>query len=188
MIRKNQTMMRNNMRTKYLPLLLSAALLCGCGVGSNAEETAVSESETVTTTVDDRYLLVRNWTGSELLDSIFFCGEYRPLPLKPVENEGFTFSDGYLTFPDGTYMAVETNGIGEVISLRAEVWSAPADLSVYGIGFDSAPEDIYEHVGIPDIVSGDMNGSISYTFFDGGISSLEFVYTDRRLESIYIKR
>ena len=174
------------MRIRMFILLLSAALLCGCSSGKNAEETTVSESETVTTTMNE-YALVRFWTADELLDSIFYCGEYHPLPLKPVENEDFTFSDGVLTFPNGTFMAVETNEDGEIISLRAEVWSAPADFSINGIGFDSVPEDIYDKLGIADAVYGDINESISFTFFDGGISTLAFVYTNRHLESVYIK-
>ena len=175
-------MMRNK---KILPLLL-AALLCGCSGGKEAEVTTVSESGTVTTTVNE-YALVRFWTADELLDSIFCCGEFRPLPFDPEETEGFTFSDGILIFPDGSYAAAEMNEDGEIVSLRMEAMSAPLDFSVYGIGFDSVPEDIYEYVGIPDAVSGSVNESIVYTFYGGGISALSFLYTDRMLEGVYIK-
>ena len=172
---------------KLLPLLLVTALLCSCTGGGDEAETAVSEeTETVTTTVNE-YILVRFWTADELLDSIFYCGGYHPLPLSPEENDGFTLSEDVLTFPDGSYAYAGTDENGEVVSLRFYAASAPFDFSVYGVDFRSVPEDITDKLGIADYIYGDIDERITYVFTGGGISELSFVYEDKRLESVFIR-
>lgn len=170
--------------------VICAALLCGCG-GEDIREDTSAEPETEiaeTSTDENEYLLVRGTSGSEFLESIFYCGENHPLPLVPEENNGFVFSDGLLIFPDGSCAAAETDGNGNIISLIFERGFAPEDFSVCGIGFDSRPEDIPASVGIADGIYGDKNGTVKYCFFGGGITELTFVYTDRELDSVYIVR
>ncbi|MDE6599292.1 MAG: hypothetical protein K2K34_04350, partial [Oscillospiraceae bacterium] len=64
------------MKIKTAAALTAAALtilLSGC---TSAKPEAVSEtSETTVSTTENPYLLVRSWDGSELLDSVFFCGK-----------------------------------------------------------------------------------------------------------------
>lgn len=171
----------NKMLKFFFTAVLSAALLCGC-----SEKPVPAETTTAVTTdaEDYKYLLVRPWSGKELLNSIYFCGEKRPLPLSPEEN-GFTLSEGVLTLPEGT-AAAEVGEDGSVTALMFERSTAPADLNVYGIGFSSVPDDIPSSVGIADSVSGSANETITYSFFGGGITELTFVYTNRRLMSVYI--
>lgn len=173
---------------KFLPniaaLLLPILLLSGCGGDNTVTETTATESETVTT--KNEYSLVRGWTGSELLDSIFFCGENRPLPISAEDTEGFTLSGNTLIFPDGSYAQAGTDEEGNIISLRFERLSAPSDFSVYGIDFKSRPDDVPSKVGIANSVYGDKDETIIYSFYEGGIAELTFVYTDRQLESVYI--
>ncbi|MCH5194719.1 MAG: hypothetical protein J1F11_12220 [Oscillospiraceae bacterium] len=174
---------------KLLPALLLTVLLCSCTAGDGGTETvsaAVSEAETVTTTIN-KYMLVRFWTADELLDSIFYCGGYHSLPLSLEENDSFTLSDGVLTFPDGTYAYAGTDENGEVTALLFAAVSAPPDFSVYGVGFDSVPKDIPDKLGLADSIYGDMDKQITYVFSGGGISELSFTYTDRLLESVYIR-
>lgn len=173
---------------KFLPnttaLLLPILLLSGCGGDNTVTETTVAESETVTT--KNEYSLVRGWTGDELLKSIFFCGENRPMPISAEETEGFTLSGNTLIFPNGSSAQAGTNEDGNIISLRFERLSAPSDFSVYGIDFQSRPEDISDKIGIADSVYGDKDETITYSFYGGGITELTFVYTNRQLESVYI--
>lgn len=174
-----------NILTKLAALSLPLCMLSGC-CRSNSEavtETSVTESETVT--VQNEYLLVRGWTGSELLDSIFYCGEKRPLPVAAEEN-GFTLSGNTVVFSDGSSAEATADENGNIISLRFERTSAPSDFSVYGIDFRSRPDDIPSKVGIADSVSGDKDETITYSFYGGGLTELTFVYTDKRLESVYI--
>lgn len=174
---------------RILPMLLTAAVFCGCGESGDTEDTTVSESETIETTTENeyKYALVRGWTGKELLDSIFYCGEYHSLPLVPEENDGFTLSENVLIFPDGTYAFAETNEDGEVTFLRFERMSSPMDFSVYGVGFDSFPDDIPQNIGIADNIYGDKEETIVYSFYDGGISELTFSYTNKQLEYVQIR-
>ena len=174
-------------RKNVLSVILSAVLLCSCGGGDEImSETAVSESETVTTTFNE-YILVRYWTADELLDSIFFGGKQRPLPFIPEENGDYVFSDETMIFPDGTFVTAEENELGEINALRFDAVSAPADFSVYGIDFYSRPRDIPDKVGIADSIYGNTDETIVYSFYGGGITELTFTYTEMRLESVYIK-
>lgn len=169
---------------RILCLLAVTVLLCSCGAGENIQEETASATESTTENME--YLLVRAWTGKELLNSIFYCGEFHPLPLIPEENEGFSLSGEILTFSDGSYAAAQTDENGSVISLFFERGSAPDDFSVYGIDFSSSPDDISGKVGIANNVYGNKDETISYIFTDGGIGELTFVYTDRTLVSVYI--
>lgn len=172
---------------KFLCLPLLLFLLCGCTAEKALPEETVTVSETSETSGDDyRYLLVRGWTGNELLSSIFYCGEYRPLPLVPGENDDFTIADSKMIFPDGSYAYAYTDSRGTVTSMTFERQYSPADFSVYGVGFDSVPEDIPQKIGIANEVDGDREGTISYIFYDGGIRGLKFIYTDNKLVSVYI--
>ena len=162
-------------------IFLAAAFLCSC-----SKEPAVTETETSAATVseDNSYALVRPWVGSELLDSIFYCGEYRPLPIAAEENadnlpETIFFDNGSAT--------AKYDETGNIIGLKFERNSAPSDFSVYGIDFKSRPNDIPDKVGIADSIYGEINETITYSFRGGGITELTFVYTERSLVSVYIE-
>ena len=173
---------------KILCLLAVPILVCGCGAENDIGDIQEEETVSVTGSVTENYdhLLVRGWTGSELISSIFYCGEYHSLPLVPEENEGFTLSDGILIFPDGSYASADTDEEGRVTALKFERDSAPKDLSVYGIDFSSAPDDIPSEMGIADSIYGDKEKTIAYSFFGGGIGELTFVYTEKILVSVHI--
>ena len=168
-------------KCKLLAIIFSAAFLCSC-----SKEPAVTETETSAATVseDNSYALVRPWVGSELLDSIFYCGEYRPLPIAAEENadnlpETIFFDNGSAT--------AKYDETGNIIGLKFERNSAPSDFSVYGIDFKSRPNDIPDKVGIADSIYGEINETITYSFRGGGITELTFVYTERSLVSVYIE-
>ena len=153
---------------------------------STAKENEVAETELPETTVseDNSYALVRPWVGSELLNSIFYCGEYRPLPIAAEENadnisETIFFENGSAT--------AKYDEFKNIIGLRFDRDSAPDDFSVYGIDFKSRPDDIPEKVGFADNIYGDINETITYSFHGGGITELTFVYTERSLVSVYIE-
>ena len=173
---------------KNIPYLLCAlavaAMMCGCTAEKEIPEETVSETETTTKNYD--YILVRAWSGSELIDSLFYCGEFHPLPLVPEENEGFSYSEGILVFPDGSYASADADEDGRITGLTFERYSAPQDFSVYGIDFTSKPDDIPTKLGIAENVYGDKEKTITYRFFGGGIGELIFVYTERALVSVHI--
>lgn len=158
-----------------------AALLCGCS-GKNVPK----ETETSATTVseDNSYALVRPWTGSELLGSIFYCGEYRPLPIAAEENNGDLPETVF--FENGS-AAAKYDEAGNIIGLRFERDSAPDDFSVYGVDFSSVPSDIPEKAGIANSISGSPEETVIYSFYGGGITELTFVYAERKLASVYIE-
>lgn len=175
-----------NTLPKLAALVLPLCMLSGCG-RSNSEavtETSVTESETVT--AQNEYLLVRGWTGSELLDSIFYCGEKRPLPIASGVNPDIALSGSTLIFSDDSSAEATADENGNIISIRFERTSAPSDFSVYGIDFQSCPDDIPNKVGIADSIRGSKDETITYSFYGGGITELTFVYTDKQLESVYI--
>lgn len=155
---------------------------------SGGEEEIVSETaETITeTTTENPYYLVRSWEGSELLESIFYCGENRPLPLSLEQNPDFILADGNLIFPDGSFAAAGTDENGNVVSLRFKAESAPLDLSVYGIELSAKPFDIYEKVGIADSVYGDEEKVITFSFYGGGVTELTFIFSEKKLSEVYI--
>lgn len=168
---------------KMILCVLAAAFLCGCHTESIPEE---STSVTESVTDNGEYSLVRGWTGAELLNSIFYCGEYRSLPLDIEEIEGFSFSDDILAFPDGSYASASVDEDGRIIAIKFERSSAPSDFSVYGIDFLSRPDDIPKTVGIADSIVGNRDETIVYSFYGGGITELTFVYTEKNLASVYI--
>lgn len=168
---------------KLLAAFFAAVILCSC----SAEGTAVTETETSVTTVseDTGYALVRPWTGSEMLGSIFYCGEKRPLPIAAAEDVDLKNLPAVLFFDSGS-AAAKYDESGNIVGLKFERGTAPADFSIYGIDFKSRPDDIPDKVGIADSI-GDIDGTITYTFRDGGITELTFVYTERSLVSVYIE-
>ncbi len=165
--------------------VLSAAVMCGCESNDEeaATETEVSASET--TTYDGKYALVRGWTADELLEGIFFCGEYHSFPANINDDADISYSDGKAVFSDGSYAAVTTDNEGGILSIEFTRGAAPEDLSVIGIGFDSVPDDIPSKIGIAESVWGDKE-NITYSFRDGGIRELRFSYAENKLDSIYI--
>ena len=178
------------MKIKIAAALTAAAftiLLSGC---ADTELEAVSEtSETAETTTASPYLLVRGWEGRELLDSIFYCGEKRPLPLDLDENPDLILLDGNLIFPDGSYAeaaAVTEDDRTVVTALRFRSETAPADFSVYGVDFGARPDDIPDIVGIANAVKGSEETTLIHSFFDGGITELTFVFSGRSLTEVYI--
>ena len=172
---------------KFICLLILPALallMCGCAAEKELpEETAVT---TASVTENLEYVLVRSWTNIELMNSIFYCGEYRPLPLVPDENEGFSLSEGTLIFPDGSFASAATDENGSVTALTFKRNSAPRDFSVWGIGFNSVPDDIPDKIGIADSIYGDKEETITYSFYGGGIRELTFVYTEKSLTEVRI--
>lgn len=174
------------MKIKFiLPILLTAALFAGCKSNA-AEEITETTVTTTAATTENQYYLVRGWEGHELLESIFYCGNNHSLPLSLEENPDFIFENGTLFFPDGSYAAASVNENGEVVALNLNNGSAPADFSVYGIGFNAQPSDIYSIVGIANSVIGDEENTISFHFYSGGITELRFVFEKRKLVEIYI--
>ena len=178
------------MKIKIAAALTAAAftiLLSGC---TNTEPETVSEiSETTVVTTENPYLLVRGWDGSELLDSVFFCGENHPLPIALDKDTEFILSDGNLIFPDGSYAeaTVDTeNDPSVVIALHFRRETAPADFSLYGTDFNLIPDDVPNIFGIANSVYTDKNNTLIHSFFDGGITELTFVFQDNTLSDIYI--
>lgn len=169
---------------KAFCIIVSIAAMGGCE--ENTPEVTAVPSETTSVTTKNEYVLVRGWTADELLESIYFCGEYRSLPIVPEENEGFTVSGGYLYLPDGSMAAVFTDENGSVTRITFERNSAPQDLSVLGIDLSSVPDDIPDKIGIAESVYGDKEETLTYSFYGGGIEELTFVYTEKHLEKICI--
>lgn len=170
-------------KCKLFAIIFAAAFLCSC-----SKEPAVTETETSATTIseDNSYALVRPWSGREMLDSIFYCGEYRPLPIAAEENADIENLPETIFFDNGSATA-KYDETGNIIGLRFERNSAPSDFSVYGIDFKSRPNNIPDKVGIADSIYGEINETITYSFRDGGITELTFVYSERSLVSVYIE-
>lgn len=178
------------MKIKTAAALTAAAFTILFTSCTNAEPEAVTEtSETTETTTASPYLLVRGWEGSELLNSIFYCGENRPLPLILDENPDLILSDGNLIFPDGSYAQAATITDNErtiVAALRFKRETAPADFSVYGVDFSTKLDDIPDIVGFANSVSGSEETTFTYSFFEGGITELTFVFNEKVLSEVYI--
>lgn len=168
----------------------------GCSGSANDEPENLSESYSVTETeTASPYLLVRGWEGRELLDSLFFCGKSRPLPFAIEDESDLILSDGMLIMPDGSYAeaslnAENTDGTENartvITALRFKHESAPADFSLYGIDFSANPDDIPDIIGIANSVYGDGETTLTYSFFEGGITELTFVFNEKILSEIYI--
>lgn len=167
-----------------LSVLISAVLLCGC---TTEKETEVTETTTETSaTTLNEYILTRGWDGNELLASIFYCGEYHPLPMESEKLTEFRLTDGILYFSDNSYATAETDENGIISALNFSHESAPSDFSIYGIDFNARPSDIQEKVGFANYIVGDENAVIIYTFEGGGIDKLVFEFTEKKLTSVYI--
>lgn len=171
-------------KCKLFAIIFAAAFLCSCA----AAEPAVTETEPPETAAseDNSYALVRPWSGREMLNSIFYCGEYRPLPIAAEENTDAEKLPETIFFDNGS-AAAKYDGTGSVIGLKFERNSAPDDFSIYGIDFKSRPNDIPDKVGIADSIYGKADETITYSFRGGGITELTFVYTKRSLVSVYIE-
>lgn len=168
-----------------LSLALAALLLTACN--RDAAEIVPEPTETTSAvTTENEYYLVRGWEGYELLESIFYCGENHPLPLSIEENPDFTFENGMLMFPDGSFAEAYADENGNITSLKFRADSAPPDFSVYGINFGAAPDDIYDIVGIADSVDGNEENVLMFRFFGGGITELTFIFTQKILTEVYI--
>lgn len=170
-------------KNKVFAAILTAVFLCGCR--ENVPEVTETVYET-TVTEDNSYALVRPWTGGELLDSIFYCGENRSLPIAAGDNTDIKNLPETVYFDSGS-AAAKYGESGNIVGLKFERGTAPEDFSVYGIDWKSRPDDIPDKVGIADSIYGDKNETITYTFRGGGITELTFVYTNRSLVSVYIE-
>ena len=165
--------------------MLSGAMLCGCDTAE--QETEVTETTTETTvTTFNQYILTRGWDGSELLASIYYCGDYRPLPLTIEEYPDFSLTDNILLFPDGSFAEAETDESGKITAVKFSYLSAPSDFSVYGIDFGARPSDIPEKVGFANYIYGDENSDITYVFEGSGITQLIFEFSEKKLTSVFI--
>ncbi len=173
------------MKHRYIiTSILVAAILCGC---TEEAETEVTETTTETSaTTFNEYFLTRGWDGDELLASIFYCGEYRPLPMTLAENPDFSLSEDNVYFSDGSFAKAETDENGSITAIAFSAATAPQDFSVYGINFDSTPYDIPEKIGFANYVVGDDETEISYVFEGGGITRLVFEFKQDKLTTIYI--
>lgn len=176
------------MKYKFMfALALSAAMLCGCTSNKDEKEAEITVTTTETSaTTFNQYILTRGWDGDELLASIFYCGEYHPLPMNIEENPDFSLSEGVLYFTDNSFATAETDENGRITALQFSNLSAPSDFSVYGIDFNARPSDIPEKVGFATRIYGDENTNIKYIFDGGGITQLIFEFTEKKLTSVYI--
>ena len=174
------------MKYRYiLPLALSALLLCGCK--KETAETEVTEATTETTvTTFNEYILTRSWDGAELLASVFFCGEYQPMPWNIEACPEFQFSNDTIIFPDGSFAEASADENGNIISVKFSAGSAPADFSVYGIDFTARPSHIPEKVGYANLILGDEDSQMTFEFNGGGISRLVFEFYEEKLTAVYI--
>lgn len=178
------------MKIKSAAALYAAAftiLLSGCA--STESETLSETSATTVVTTENPYLLVRGWDGSELLDSVFFCGENHLLPISLDEDTKFILSDGNLIFHDGSYAEATVNTENDlpvVTALRFKRETAPADFSLYGTDFSLSPDDVPNIFGIANSVYGSRETTLVHSFFGGGITELTFVFKEGILSEIYI--
>lgn len=165
---------------------ISAAIFSAC-TSSEPQETAdsVTATETTVSTINP-YALVRGWLGHELLESIYFNGAYRPLPMNIEDSEDLRFSDGILQISDFYSANAELNEEGEIIYLHFSRETAPLDFSVYGVGFDAKPSDIPDKIGIADSIIGHEDSQMTYSFYGGGINRLEFFFDEKVLTDIII--
>lgn len=178
------------MKIKNAAAMIAAAfaiLLSGCT--ETKPEIVPETSETTVTTTGNPYLLTRGWDGQELLNSVFFCGENRPLPFKPGENPDLILSDSKLVSPDGSYaeavMKIEDEEF-VVIALRFRRETAPADFSLYGTDFSLRPDDVPDIFGFANNIYGDEKTTMTYRFFGGGITELTFIFQEGSLSEVYI--
>ncbi|MDE6746203.1 MAG: hypothetical protein K2J72_06145 [Oscillospiraceae bacterium] len=178
------------MKIKSAAALSAAAftiLLSGCA--GTEPETVSETSETTAATTENPYLLVRGWDGSELLDSVFFCGENHPLPIALNKDTELILSDGNLIFPDGSYAEATVNTENDqpiVTALRFRRETAPADFSLYGTDFSLRPDDVPNIFGFANSVYGSEETTLVHSFFGGGITELTLVFKNDILSEVYI--
>ena len=168
----------------FLIVAILAISLCGCTENEEAEITETA-TETSATTFNE-YILTRSWSGDELLASIFYCGEFHPLPMNVEDCPDFTLSDGMLYFPDNSYAVASTAGSGTITALEFNVASAPYDFSVYGIDFKARPSDVQEEIGFANSVTDNENTELILRYTGGGINQLVFTFIEEQLVSVYI--
>ena len=168
----------------FLVMAINAILLCGCTENEEAEITETI-TETSATTFNE-YILTRRWNGDELLESIFYCGEFHPLPMNVEDYSEFVLLDGILYLPDNYRAIATTDENGAITALEFTISSAPYDFSIYGINFNSRPSDIQEQIGFANSITGDEDTTIVFEFSGGGINRLIFEFTERQLTSVYI--
>lgn len=169
-----------------LSLTFATLMLTACNQGSAEIISEPAKTTSESTNTEAEYYLVRDWEGYELLESIFFCGGNHPLPFAIKENPDFTFENGILMFPDGSFAEAYADENGNIISLEFRADTSPDDFSIYGINFNAAPEDIYDIVGIPNSVHGSDENILMFKFFDGGITELTFIFTQKNLTEVHI--
>lgn len=171
--------------TTLLAIAVSAAILSGCTTETTETEVTETTSETSATTFN-QYILTRGWDGNELLESIFYLGEYHPLPMSIEDKPDYTLSDGFLYFPDGSYARAAVDEDGRIVALNLSADTAPDDFSIYGIDFSSRPSEISEKVGFANAVVGNEEEDIMFEFTGGGISQLTFKFSQKKLIAVYI--
>ena len=169
-----------------LLILLSALILCACSDNTEAETEITDTTSETSATTFNQYLLTRGWTGDELLASVFYFGEYHPLPMDLEDYPEFTLSGETLYFPDGSYATIATDGEGRIKTLYLTAESAPKDFSVYGIDFSAVPYDIQKNVGFANSIEGDEDTTLIFGFEGGGISQLVFEFNEKKLVSVFI--
>lgn len=171
--------------TNLLAIAVSAAMLSGCTAETTETEITQTTAETSETTFNE-YVLTRGWDGKELLESIFYLGEYHPLPMSVEDNLEYILSDGFLYFRDGSFAEAIADGNGKIVALKLTASSAPADFSIYGIDFNARPSDIPEKVGFANAVMGNEEETITFEFTGGGISQLIFEFNEKKLTAVYV--
>ncbi len=168
-----------------LAFVISAAMLSGCTAEITEAEVTETTSETSATTQNE-YILTRGWDGKELLDSIFYCGGYHPLPMSIEDNPDFTLSDKVLYFPDGSSAKTTADENGTITALNFSASTAPADFSVYGVGFDTHPSDIPVKLGFANTIVGSEETQMTFEFTGGGITRLYLEFKEGKLVTVYI--
>lgn len=171
--------------THILAAALSVIILSGCSTETAETEITETTTETSATTFNE-YFLTRGWDGDELLASIFYLGEYHPLPMSLESNPDYTFSDGILYFPDGSYATAKTDENGNIISLSLTRTSAPLDFSIYGVDFNARQRDIPEKIGFANYIT-ENDDMLYFVFTDGGITLLVFEFSEDTLVSVTIE-
>ncbi len=174
------------MNLRYISIIAATALfLCGCSGNKESVVTSATTETTAETTFNE-YVLVRGWTGEELLNSIYFCGEYHHLPMSIDGDSRFSLNDKTLVI-DGFYSAdVSADESGVVTSLHFNTRTAPADFSVYGLTFSDKPSDVQEKLGFADTITGSEETKMSFTFTGGGITQLLLEFEQGNLTDVYI--
>lgn len=168
-----------------LGFILAAVILTGCT--AEEIETEVTETTTETSvTTQNEYLLTRGWDGKELLESIFYCGSYHPLPMSIEDNPDFTLSDGVLYLPDGSFVEVVADENGTITELKASADTAPADFSIYGVDFRLRPAAVSSELGFATSIYGSEDDMMTFEFTGNGFEKLVLEFNESKLTAVYI--